>query len=96
MLLGEFAKIIYESAIEEFGGGEGKKKLPTKTGGLSRRQRVLAELRKQKRDLKKQRESAPPEEKEGLKALFEDLKKKKGKAHKTHVCVPSVVTVALI
>ena len=74
--LGVFAKIIYESAIEDFGSSEGKKKAPAKEGGPSRRQRVLAELRKQKRDLKKQRKSAPPEEEEGLKTLFEDLKKK--------------------
>ena len=47
-----------------------------KKGSLSRRQRVLAQLRKQKRDLQKLRKSAPPEEEEGLRTLLEDLKKK--------------------
>lgn len=74
--LSVFSKIIYETAMEEFGKSEGKKKAPAQKGGLSRRQRVLAELRRQKRDLKKQRKTAPPEEEEGLKTLFEGLKKK--------------------
>ena len=75
-MLSVFANSIYESASEEFGTCEGKLKTPVKKGGLSRRQRVLAQLRKQKRDLQKLRKSAPPEEEEGLRTLFEDLKKK--------------------
>ena len=75
-MLSVFANSIYESASEEFGTCEGKLKTPVKKGSLSRRQRVLAQLRKQKRDLQKLRKSAPPEEEEGLKTLFEDLKKK--------------------
>ena len=71
-----FVNSIYESASEEFGTCEGKLKTPVKKGGLSRRQRVLAQLRKQKRELQKLRKSAPPEEEEGLRTLFEDLKKK--------------------
>ena len=50
-------------------------KTPVKKGGLSRRQIVLAQLRKQKRDLQKLRKSAPPEEEEGMRTFFEDLKK---------------------
>lgn len=75
-LLSVFADAIYETAVEEFGCGEGKKKPQEKKGGLSRRQRLLAQLRKQKRDLRRQRKDAPPEEEEGLKTLFEDLKKR--------------------
>ena len=75
-MLNVFANSIYESASEEFGACEGKLKTPVKKGGLSRRQRVLAQLRKQKRELQKLRKSAPPEEEEGLRTLFEDLKKK--------------------
>ncbi|XP_012938538.1 uncharacterized protein LOC106011905 [Aplysia californica] len=74
-ILSAFATIIYDSAIKEFGICEGKKKTEKKSG-LSRRQRVLAQLRKQKRDLQKQKKYAPPEEIEGLRILFEDLKKK--------------------
>ena len=70
-----FANSIYESASEEFGTCEGTLKTPVKKGGLSRRQRMLAQLRKQKRELQKWRKSAPPEEEEGLRTLFEDLKK---------------------
>ena len=52
-MLSVFANSIYESASEEFGTCEGKLKTPVKKGGLSRTQRVLAQLRKQKRDLQK-------------------------------------------
>ena len=76
VMLDVFANIIYEAAVEEFGIREGTKKTPVTKGGLSRRQRVLAQLRKQKRDLQKRRKSAPPEEQEGLRTMFEDLKKK--------------------
>ena len=71
-----FANVIYEAAIEEFGSKEGKKTTPVARGGPSRRQRVLTQLRKQKRDLQKRRKSALPEEQEGLRAMFEDLKEK--------------------
>ena len=37
---------------------------------------MLAQLRKQKRDLQNMRKRAPPEEEEGLRTKFEDLKKK--------------------
>ena len=75
-MLSMFANSIYESASEEFCTCEGKTKTPVKKGGLSRGQRVLAQLRKQKRDLQKLRKSATPEEEEGLRTLFEDLKEK--------------------
>ena len=75
-MLSVFANSIYESASEEFGTCEGKLKTPVKKGSLSRRQIMLAQLRKQKRDLQKLRKSTPPEEDEGLRTLFEDLKKK--------------------
>ena len=71
-----FANSIYESASEEFGTCEGKLKTPVKKGTGSRRQIVLAQLRKQKRDLQKLKKSAPSEEEEGPRTLFEDLKKK--------------------
>ena len=71
--LSVFANGIYVSASEEFGTCEENMKTPVKKGGLSRRQRVLAQLRKQKRDLQKPRKSTSPEEKEeeGLRTLFE-------------------------
>ena len=75
-LLGVYAGIIYEVASEEFGSCDVKKKAPASKGGLSRRQRLLAQLRMQKRELRKQRKRAPPEEEEGLKTLYEDLKKR--------------------
>ena len=75
-MLSMFANSIYESASEEFGTCEGKLKTPVKKGGLGRRQRMLAQLRKQKRELQKRRKSASLEEEEGLRTLFEDLKKK--------------------
>ena len=70
-----FADTIYEVASDEFGCGEGKKK-PEKKGGPSRRQRDLAQLRKEKRELRKQWKAAKPEEAEGLRVLFEDIKKR--------------------
>ena len=70
-----FADTIYEVASDEFGCGEVKKK-PEKKGGPSRRQRDLAQLRKEKRELRKQWKAAKPEEAEGLRVLFEDIKKR--------------------
>lgn len=71
-----FADTIYEVAYyDEFGCGEGKKK-PERNGGPSRRQRDLVQLRREKRELRKQWKAAPPEDVEGLKILFEDLKKR--------------------
>ena len=69
-----FTDTIYEVAKEEFGCGEVKKK-PEKNGGRSRRQRHLVQLRKEKQDLRKRWKAASPEEAEGLRVLFEDLKK---------------------
>ena len=71
-----FADIIYETASEDFGCHEKKKEAPVVKTGLSRRQKALAQVRRQKQDLQKRRRSAPPEEEADLKALFEDLKKK--------------------
>ena len=70
-----FTDTIYEVAKEEFGCGEVKKK-PEKNGGRSRRQRHLVQLRKEKQDLRKRWKAASPEEAEGLRVLFEDLKKR--------------------
>ena len=74
--LAVFADVIYEAAVEDFGCSEGVKKTPETKGGLSRRQRTLAQLRKDKRDLRKRWKAAAPEEKDGLKTLYEDLKER--------------------
>ena len=42
---------------------------------MSRRQRELAQIRKQKKELQKRKKNAPQEEQEGLENLFEELKK---------------------
>ena len=74
--LGRFTEIIYETASEEFGCKEMKKKTTEKSKGVSRRQRELAQIRKQKKELQKRKKNAPQEEQEGLGHLFEELKKK--------------------
>ena len=67
----------YDTGIEEFGPQEGRRKQPEKAvvGGKSRREKKLAEIRKQKKELRKKWKAAPEEEKEGYLALYEDLKK---------------------
>ena len=62
--------------VQNLGATKERKKAPVEKNGLSRRQKALAQIRKQKQDLKKQRKGAPPEQQAGLKALFEDLKKR--------------------
>ena len=52
-----------------------KKKTTEKSKGVSRRQRELAQIRKQKKELRKRKKNAPQEEQEGLGHLFEELKK---------------------
>ena len=78
--LERMAEILYEEAEGRFGlekpasgkgSGEGKKK-----GGPSRRERKIAEVKRDKKRLRKRWIQAEESEKAGLKALYEDIKKK--------------------
>ena len=72
--ISHFTAVIYETAVEEFGTQEAKS-LEKKKGGKSRNEKKMETIRKEKRRLMKLWKQAPPEEKEGLKALHEELKK---------------------
>ena len=52
-MLSKFSNIIYRCAVEEFGINDRNKKVSDRKGGLSRRDRRLGEIRKQKRELLK-------------------------------------------
>ena len=67
---------VCESAIEEFGRSRLNKTTPVVKEGLSRRQRVLAQLKKQKCDPQKLRKCTSPDEEKGLRSMFDDLKKR--------------------
>ena len=78
--LERMAEILYEEAEGRFGlekaasgkgRGEGKKK-----GGPSRRERKIAEVKRDKKRLRKRWIQAEESEKAGLKALYEDIKRK--------------------
>ena len=73
--LSTLASTIYDIGQQMFGIKEatGVKK---QVGGIDRRQGRLNELRKEKKSLCRRWLQAIPEEKEGLKVLYEDLKKK--------------------
>ena len=73
--LSQLAAAIYDAGVEEFGTQE-RKRPEKKVGGKSRRGKKMEQLRKEKRELKKQWKEAPPEEKEGLNVLHEELKRK--------------------
>ena len=73
--LRKFARVIYEVAAEEFGIQEDRK-IEQKKTGKSRREKKMEKLRAEKRALRKRWKDAPPEEKEGLNLLYEELKKK--------------------
>ena len=70
-----FAAVIYETAVEEFGTNESKR-TEKKLRGKSRKEKKLEKIRREKRDLRKQWKAALPEQKEGLKVLYDDLKEK--------------------
>ena len=72
--MSHFTTVIYETAVEEFGTQQAKS-LEKKKGGKSRNEKKMETIRKEKRRLMKLWKQAPPEEKEGLKALHEELKK---------------------
>ena len=69
-----FSDTLYNVAAEKFGcktEGGGKEK-----GGKSRRERVADRLRREKKEMRKRWRQAQPEQREGLKALYEELKKR--------------------
>ena len=75
------AEMLYEEAKDRFGleksasgksGSEGSEK----KGGPSRRERKIAEVRREKKRLRKRWAQAEEREKAGLKALYEEIKKK--------------------
>ena len=76
--LTKLAKAIYEEGIESFGEVPARRKKEDtgkKKQGESRRERIMTQLRKEKKILRKRWLNAKPEEKDGLKILYDDLKK---------------------
>ena len=78
--LKKLANTIYEEGIATFGEVPVKQKKeeakrPNKQGE-SRRERKMRQLRQEKKTLRKRWMEARPDEKEGLKILYDDLKKK--------------------
>jgi len=78
--LERMGEILYEEAKERFGlekpaggtgGSDGKRK-----GGPSRRERKIAEVKREKKRLRKRWMQAEVSEKAGLKVLYEEIKKK--------------------
>ena len=80
--LERMAEVLYEEAKQTFGlekpAGEknGKKTDGGKKGGPSRRERRIVELRKEKKKLRRQWLDAEEGAKEGLKVLYEEIKRK--------------------
>ena len=75
--LKKLANAIYEEGMGAFGevSAKGKKKKSDKHGE-SRRERKMKQLRKEKAELRKRWIGASQDQKDGLAALYEDLKKK--------------------
>ena len=69
------SQCIYEAGVELFGTVEKTKRAEPKVF-VSRRERRMKELRNEKKELRKRWREALPNEKDGIKVLYEDLKLK--------------------
>ena len=81
--LEQLASTIYDEAERRFGIEETVGKKSVKEFGFSRRQKKLKEVRKEKKSLRQRWMNSLPEEKEGLKVLYEAVKKKHQNLMKT-------------
>lgn len=68
-----FTEVIYSCCLSKFGT---IKKQPKKTPGLSRRQKEIQDIRRQKKDARRQWKAAAEHEKEGLKEMWGMLKRR--------------------
>lgn len=74
--LDKLAALVYKEGLERFGLEKEPSPTEKRKGGPSRKERKIAAIRKDKKKLKTRWDNAPPEEREGLKTLYEDAKKR--------------------
>lgn len=72
--LQELADAIYFTDVDMFGTSSGTAKWSS-TGGPSRRNREISDIKREKKCLRRRWLNAPKEKKAGLKVLYEDVKK---------------------
>ena len=74
--LEQLSSLVYKEGLDRFGLEKEAISTERRKGGPSRKERKIAAIRKEKKHLKAKWDQAKPEEREGLRNLYEDVKKK--------------------
>ena len=74
--LEKLSALVYKEGLERFGLEKEPSSTEKRKGGPSRKERKITEIRKEKKRLKARWDKATSEEREGLKVLYDDAKKR--------------------